>query len=87
MKKLFATFILSAAALLPMAACAQRSGDSCCGRCENAAPSRTAPTGVSGKQSALTNTADVRYTCPMHPEVIQSSPGECPKCGMDLVRK
>ncbi len=27
------------------------------------------------------------YTCPMHPEVIQKSPGKCPKCGMALVAK
>ncbi|WP_439654549.1 copper-transporting P-type ATPase [Spiribacter halobius] len=25
-----------------------------------------------------------RYTCPMHPEVVSDSPGECPKCGMAL---
>ncbi len=24
------------------------------------------------------------YTCPMHPEVQQNHPGECPKCGMAL---
>lgn len=24
------------------------------------------------------------YTCPMHPEVRQPSPGTCPKCGMAL---
>jgi hypothetical protein len=24
------------------------------------------------------------YTCPMHPEVVQSEPGTCPKCGMKL---
>ncbi|HEY6847241.1 MAG TPA: heavy metal-binding domain-containing protein [Terracidiphilus sp.] len=24
------------------------------------------------------------YTCPMHPEVKQSGPGSCPKCGMAL---
>src|SRR5271165_4849090 len=24
------------------------------------------------------------YTCPMHPEVLQSGPGACPKCGMAL---
>lgn len=24
------------------------------------------------------------YTCPMHPEVVQDSPGVCPKCGMAL---
>ena len=26
----------------------------------------------------------IRYTCPMHPEVIQFGPGTCPKCGMAL---
>ena len=25
------------------------------------------------------------YTCPMHPEVRQDRPGNCPKCGMKLV--
>ncbi len=27
------------------------------------------------------------YTCPMHPEVMQNYPGNCPQCGMDLVKK
>jgi Cu2+-exporting ATPase len=26
-----------------------------------------------------------KYTCPMHPEIVQEEPGRCPKCGMDLV--
>jgi len=26
-----------------------------------------------------------QYTCPMHPEIIQDKPGNCPKCGMSLV--
>jgi Cu(I)/Ag(I) efflux system membrane fusion protein len=26
------------------------------------------------------------YQCPMHPSVVQDHPGECPICGMDLVR-
>jgi Cu+-exporting ATPase len=25
-----------------------------------------------------------RYTCPMHPEIVQLVPGSCPKCGMAL---
>ncbi len=25
------------------------------------------------------------YTCPMHPEIVQDKPGNCPKCGMSLV--
>jgi len=27
------------------------------------------------------------YTCPMHPEIEQDSPGDCPKCGMALEPK
>lgn len=26
----------------------------------------------------------VRYTCPMHPEIVRGEPGTCPKCGMAL---
>ena len=26
-----------------------------------------------------------KYTCPMHPTVVQDGPGTCPVCGMDLV--
>jgi len=29
----------------------------------------------------------IQYTCPMHPEVISDEPGNCPKCGMDLVAR
>jgi Cu+-exporting ATPase len=29
-------------------------------------------------------TCAVEYTCPMHPEIRQSTPGSCPKCGMAL---
>ena len=28
-----------------------------------------------------------KYTCPMHPEVIEDQPGDCPICGMDLIPK
>src|SRR5882724_7862542 len=27
---------------------------------------------------------DIRYTCPMHPEIVQIGPGSCPICGMAL---
>ena len=27
------------------------------------------------------------YTCPMHPQVVKSAPGNCPICGMTLVKK
>jgi len=26
-----------------------------------------------------------KYSCPMHPEIVQDKPGKCPKCGMNLV--
>src|SRR3990172_9317917 len=39
--------------------------------------------------SAPANTAaaagGTRYTCPMHPEIVQDAPGSCPKCGMALI--
>ena len=27
------------------------------------------------------------YTCPMHPEIHEAKPGECPNCGMTLIKK
>lgn len=30
---------------------------------------------------------DPQYVCPMHPSVVSDEPGECPICGMQLVRK
>ena len=26
----------------------------------------------------------VKYTCPMHPDVVSNKPGKCSKCNMDL---
>lgn len=28
--------------------------------------------------------SETEYTCPMHPQVISKSPGNCPECGMEL---
>jgi cation transport ATPase len=38
---------------------------------------------MKGESSA----ADPIYTCPMHPEIQQNHPGNCPKCGMTLEPK
>jgi len=38
------------------------------------------------KPSAPATGAKQTYTCPMHPDVVQDHPGQCPKCGMSLVR-
>jgi Cu+-exporting ATPase len=36
------------------------------------------------KAAATRTESQVRYTCPMDPEIIQIGPGVCPKCGMAL---
>ena len=40
----------------------------------------------SGNHSANSHQTEV-YTCPMHPEIIRDKPGNCPICGMVLVKK
>lgn len=30
--------------------------------------------------------ADEQYQCPMHPQIVQDHPGNCPICGMNLVK-
>ncbi|MGE5609451.1 MAG: heavy metal-binding domain-containing protein [Bacillota bacterium] len=42
---------------------------------------------MGSKATTRPTTAPSVYTCPMHPEVVASKPGKCPKCGMDLVPK
>ena len=39
------------------------------------------------KPDKLSAKAKVIYTCPMHPEIEQDHPGDCPKCGMALEPK
>ena len=34
-----------------------------------------------------TNAEREIYTCPMHPQIIRDMPGDCPICGMKLVKK
>jgi hypothetical protein len=44
------------------------------------------PAETKGAGPATTKSGATQYHCPMHPEVAQSKPGKCPKCGgMDLV--
>ncbi len=39
---------------------------------------------ASRAEGAGSVTEEVVYTCPMHPEIRQATPGSCPKCGMAL---
>jgi Cu+-exporting ATPase len=39
---------------------------------------------TSSVASSKANEKKIRYTCPMHPEIVQVGPGTCPKCGMAL---
>jgi len=41
----------------------------------------------SQKQATEKSAQAVTYTCPMHPEIHASKPGNCPKCGMKLVKE
>ncbi len=36
------------------------------------------------RRNAVEAPADATYTCPMHPEIEQDGPGDCPICGMAL---
>jgi Cu(I)/Ag(I) efflux system membrane fusion protein len=54
--------------------------------------SRNAPSGAADV-AAIGNAvehaarhADPKYRCPMHPDVIRDQPGQCPICGMELVK-
>ena len=49
-------------------------GHSCCHHSEHENTDRSAPPPG----------ANVIYTCPMHPEIRQEGPGNCPICGMAL---
>ncbi|NUZ08449.1 SPW repeat domain-containing protein [Piscinibacter koreensis] len=51
---------------------------------ESKAATTAAPAGHdhAAKQMAA---AAQQYTCPMHPDIVRSAPGSCPKCGMTLV--
>jgi Cu+-exporting ATPase len=39
---------------------------------------------ATGAQTPPSASADVTYTCPMHPQIRQEGPGNCPICGMAL---
>ena len=48
------------------------------------APGTSAAAPVEDSMATKSLETEPVYTCPMHPEVRQSHPGSCPKCGMTL---
>ena len=69
------------------------SGSSCCGGGAAVQIEETSDTSscCSGHSSTKPSDAPADptaiYTCPMHPEIEQVGPGDCPICGMDLEPK
>ncbi len=49
----------------------------------SAEPARYTPPALAAAP-AVESRAGAIYTCPMHPEIRQDHPGNCPKCGMTL---
>ena len=47
-------------------------------------PIQHASAAVASTSAPASKAQGVRYTCPMHPEVMQIGPGTCPICGMAL---
>src|SRR5207302_5564505 len=45
---------------------------------------KSPPQKAASTRATTTAEAGVRYTCPMHPEIVRMGPGSCPKCGMAL---
>ena len=60
----------------------------CCGHCMEKFKADPSSFVNMGQDDApvgeVEETEGRKYTCPMHPEVVQESPGSCPKCGMAL---
>jgi Cu+-exporting ATPase len=71
---------------------AERDGQTyyfCCEHCRQKFLQQSVPTLGQGQHPHNLVSLDRRaiYTCPMHPEVEQDHPGNCPKCGMALEPK
>jgi len=44
-------------------------------------------TGCKTTEPATAGSQALKYTCPMHPQIVRDAPGNCPICGMALVEK
>ncbi len=72
-------FVISLAIALPLTAC----NDSAHDKTANHEHMTTTETALEHANKHM----DVKYVCPMHPEIVRDEPGSCPTCGMFLVKK
>jgi len=56
-----------------------------CNNSDTKTGNSTTQTDTSGSKQRMTS--DEMYTCKMHNEVMSDHEGECPKCGMKLVKQ
>ena len=42
---------------------------------------------VAPDSMASASIGTIEFYCPMHPDVVRQEPGQCPKCGMPLVKR
>jgi len=47
---------------------------------------KSGSTKATNKSEMQENSTEFYYTCEMHPEVVSEKPGNCPKCGMELIK-
>ena len=59
----------------------------CSARCLEKFRAEIVRSPLPGTSAPSPRTSATTYTCPMHPEVEQDHPGDCPKCGMALEPK
>lgn len=56
----------------------------CCNKPADPIPPKPSCCGGHGKSAIESAAKPGQFTCPMDPEVISDTPGDCPKCGMAL---
>ncbi|CAN5805570.1 heavy metal translocating P-type ATPase [soil metagenome] len=59
----------------------------CSAKCQSRfaeSPEKYSKTGGTAEAENAAQPVGTIYTCPMHPEIRQDHPGDCPKCGMTL---
>ena len=55
--------------------------------CDKPADNTTPTTQTTQTNQSTQSVSAQKYTCEMHPEIVQDQPGECPKCHMKLIAK